>query len=596
MLSGRLKLTNMDSRDSESVAAIYESKSGLYAALKKLSATVDFDGSPPSILTGSQTLPAKAADLDIAEDQAIYQSFLNWDATAMPRDGGEPPPGGDDADSVKDIDYGRVDLSPTTSVTIYESSRNEAYRKLGTIAKLRFYYSPPMTIDRSTVQVFAVDGKIYCRFQALMHHPAIQQLVLRYIRDRENNLNIAANQIDIIPINRLRVIPRYGAYSRARYFYPSFDQPFFGRPIFNQSHWVEFKLETQGQADAMKQDITSGAAAFDIIAHFSGKVTNTDITAIKISASETQSIFNNLQGTGGAGYVSRAQVTTALGEFLQRYEEYVYQESGSQETLRADGLLALIQNRTLPRSEVAIGSFTTELWQRMSEYHFNRDDIKPEQVTKITTDISSSSDYRVANSQKIGGSAQAGFLGFTGSVSGNYETQNEYQLKMNNSFKGEWQGSRFIPSSLSIYELNSVNVKGETILANIRSIVRPGEGRTQQQRNASDGWDMNVDKYIIREATWALGTQPFSQNAVVGNLTHSGCASVALYFSKFTTEQNYDYIELLDDQGKQVAKYSGALGPFWTPEIPGTKVVIRFVSDGSVDKTDIAFTQIRYRV
>ncbi len=74
-----------------------------------------------------------------------------------------------------------------------------------------------------------------------------------------------------------------------------------------------------------------------------------------------------------------------------------------------------------------------------------------------------------------------------------------------------------------------------------------------------------------------------------------GAKQIALYFSKFETEKNYDKIKIYDSKNNLVEEMSGTLGEAWSSAIPGDSAVIEFSSDDSVHKYGFDLTKTAYR-
>lgn len=64
-------------------------------------------------------------------------------------------------------------------------------------------------------------------------------------------------------------------------------------------------------------------------------------------------------------------------------------------------------------------------------------------------------------------------------------------------------------------------------------------------------------------------------------ITHYGADSIKVHFSEFETESIWDYVNIYDGYDNLIASYTGNLGSFWTPSVPGEEVKINLVSDFS---------------
>lgn len=54
-------------------------------------------------------------------------------------------------------------------------------------------------------------------------------------------------------------------------------------------------------------------------------------------------------------------------------------------------------------------------------------------------------------------------------------------------------------------------------------------------------------------------------------------------FSDFSLERGYDFVNLYDAQGAQVASYTGRKGPFVSAPVPGSRLTLELITDGSVN-------------
>ena len=73
----------------------------------------------------------------------------------------------------------------------------------------------------------------------------------------------------------------------------------------------------------------------------------------------------------------------------------------------------------------------------------------------------------------------------------------------------------------------------------------------------------------------------------------SGATQVAVHFSRFETETNYDFVFIKDASGNTVDTYHGTLSSFWAV-VSGDEININFVSDYSVRKWGWKIDQVAY--
>lgn len=74
-----------------------------------------------------------------------------------------------------------------------------------------------------------------------------------------------------------------------------------------------------------------------------------------------------------------------------------------------------------------------------------------------------------------------------------------------------------------------------------------------------------------------------------------GAKQIALYFSKFDTERDYDKVELYDAAGKKVATISGKNDDSFSAPVDGEYVKIVFTSDDSVNRYGFDITKAAWR-
>lgn len=74
-----------------------------------------------------------------------------------------------------------------------------------------------------------------------------------------------------------------------------------------------------------------------------------------------------------------------------------------------------------------------------------------------------------------------------------------------------------------------------------------------------------------------------------------GAKEFALYFSKFETEAQYDFVEIYDAKGNLVAKLSGDQSDSYSPVIQGNYAKLKLVADDSVNGYGFDVTKAAYR-
>jgi subtilisin family serine protease len=74
-----------------------------------------------------------------------------------------------------------------------------------------------------------------------------------------------------------------------------------------------------------------------------------------------------------------------------------------------------------------------------------------------------------------------------------------------------------------------------------------------------------------------------------------GAKQIALYFSKFDTEKDYDKVEIFDAQGTKVDSLSGRMDESFSSVITGEYAKIVFTSDDSVNRYGFDITKAAWR-
>ncbi|HPI41361.1 MAG TPA: CUB domain-containing protein, partial [Pseudobdellovibrionaceae bacterium] len=83
--------------------------------------------------------------------------------------------------------------------------------------------------------------------------------------------------------------------------------------------------------------------------------------------------------------------------------------------------------------------------------------------------------------------------------------------------------------------------------------------------------------------------------AVTYEVSVPGAEQIAIYFAKFDTEANYDFVELFDANGVLVEKLSGKNDDSFSSPVKGNYLKIVLKSDNSVNKYGFDITKIAYK-
>lgn len=102
--------------------------------------------------------------------------------------------------------------------------------------------------------------------------------------------------------------------------------------------------------------------------------------------------------------------------------------------------------------------------------------------------------------------------------------------------------------------------------------------------------------YWPRQAATLSSPHPYPAKANQSwTLSVPGAKSIAVHFSTFDMEQNFDFVTLKDKAGNVVAKLSGAKGEFYSPAVNGDTVIIEMTSDDSVQRNGFDIVELAYQ-
>ncbi len=76
----------------------------------------------------------------------------------------------------------------------------------------------------------------------------------------------------------------------------------------------------------------------------------------------------------------------------------------------------------------------------------------------------------------------------------------------------------------------------------------------------------------------------------------AGTEALRLTFDRVELESGYDFLRVLDERGTQLAEYTGKRSGFVTPAFPGSRLALRFTSDGSVTAAGFRVIKVEARV
>ena len=85
---------------------------------------------------------------------------------------------------------------------------------------------------------------------------------------------------------------------------------------------------------------------------------------------------------------------------------------------------------------------------------------------------------------------------------------------------------------------------------------------------------------------------PNNYNAT-NTYTKAGASRVAMYFERFDTEANYDFVNILDESGTRQARYTGRRSAFWAV-VDGSSISANLTSDYSVTRYGYRVSRVAY--
>lgn len=391
-----------------------------------------------------------------------------------------------DVDSVRPGPWGKVDLSDDVSIDVYEGTRNEAHRLAGNINKMRFFFSPPLTIDRKKVTVNNYPSTSIVSFPVEMTNPGLKETVKKLIEELEG-VQLNSTQIMRLPINTIDVgVELPPQYRDIRYFYPKGVNVTNSRPNFNRVWRPDFEFLEAEKAEKFAEDIRQGKVKFLNNIYFSGSTSDQNILTITITGEQKTKIQNILKGSGGRTYATRHQLSEAVKEVLKSVRVYNHLEDADKSSVENDAIKNLLEDKSFIEQAIDFDKIDQNLLNQISRYQFDQADLKPEVVRKTLLDIKNSENIETAKSLKIGARAEASFLGFKGGASGTYESESSFKSRKENAFEYGWEGERYVPKKLKIFTLTETNISSNITLSITNSVVRKGEGHLIVERRSAD--------------------------------------------------------------------------------------------------------------
>ncbi|MFK8137364.1 MAG: S8 family serine peptidase [Bdellovibrionales bacterium] len=98
-------------------------------------------------------------------------------------------------------------------------------------------------------------------------------------------------------------------------------------------------------------------------------------------------------------------------------------------------------------------------------------------------------------------------------------------------------------------------------------------------------------------ATDVQTDHPYADNASIDfEITHEGASQIAVHFARFETENRYDKVLIFDAAGNQYGEMTGSADDSFSPVVPGDTIILRLVTDGSVNKHGFEVDAIHYKM
>lgn len=86
---------------------------------------------------------------------------------------------------------------------------------------------------------------------------------------------------------------------------------------------------------------------------------------------------------------------------------------------------------------------------------------------------------------------------------------------------------------------------------------------------------------------------PYTHNlSQTWSIGFAGASQMRIHFSRIETERNYDFVRILDGNGRMLHEYTGTSRDVTTPAIRAAQVTVQFVSDSSVNGWGFAIDRV----
>lgn len=106
--------------------------------------------------------------------------------------------------------------------------------------------------------------------------------------------------------------------------------------------------------------------------------------------------------------------------------------------------------------------------------------------------------------------------------------------------------------------------------------------------NDPSRWDSKAEKFE--------SDHPYKSNTDKSwTVTVEGAEKVAVHFSLFQTENNYDKVFIYDKAGNLHGTMTGSNDGSFSPVVPGDTITVRLTSDGSVNRQGITVDKVHYK-
>lgn len=133
-----------------------------------------------------------------------------------------------------------------------------------------------------------------------------------------------------------------------------------------------------------------------------------------------------------------------------------------------------------------------------------------------------------------------------------------------------------------LYYIKIIGYNGEYSASQPYKLTVQYPTKSSEDTNRNDDEDTTEPTWQYEDLTYNTPHDYPSNYRKYIKYEKSGASYVALHFSRFETEKDYDFVEIYDANRQLVKKYSGTLSPFWVT-VKGDTAYVQLVSDAYVN-------------